>query len=281
MLTKLVNELNGATSVEEAEQYYPAIADVLLNQSLVEINGKDYRLMEIEFYFLPAIYKDPFVHGNKRQAENLQWYFHRKGEGGYSNGNYKGLDLTIGNGINRGGILIRAVRNVQSNEYQEGSSLFVDLLMNNFGASDIKALAPKLEELSPFDSNSSLKIKPSDQLPKIPFTTAPRFGLTLINNDVELRKKFIYKSYRYLSEPSLSKKGKHFIFLSMIQRGSIPSEAADFLKIRQADALKYIASYETGIITSPDKYVGLDDMTLCQQCELMGALSKSQKLRRP
>ena len=271
MLTKLVSELNKATTVEKAELLFPAIADVLLNKSVLEINGKDHRLMEIEFYFRPAVYKEPFVHGNKRQAENLQWYFHRKGEGSYCNGNYKGLDLTIGNGTNRGGILIRAVQNVATKEFQEGSSLFIDLLMREFGESDIKTLAPKLEALSPFDQASKLKLKASDQLSPINSTTAPRYGLTLINEELELRKKFIYKNYRYLSEPYRTAKGKHFIFLSMIQKGATAPEATDFLKMRKIEADKYLAAYELGKKKSPDEYVGLN-LTVNQECELMGSL---------
>jgi hypothetical protein len=274
MLSKLVNELNQATTVEEAEKSFPAIADVLLNKSLLEINGKDYRLMEIEFYFLPTCYKDPFVHNNKRQALTLEWYFHRKGEGGYSNDNYKGLDLTIGNGTNRGGILIRAFQNIATLEYQEGSSSTIDLLMRDFNETDILTLAPKLESKSPFDSDSKLKLKFTDLLPPMTPTLAPRHGLRLTDGEVELRKKFIFKKYRYILEPSRTTYGKNLIFLSLLQLGNTHTEAADFLKIRKVDADKYATSYERGKTLSPDDFVGLK-LTIPQKCALMGAIKSN------
>jgi hypothetical protein len=68
MLTKMVDQINQSMTVEHAENLFPAIAEVMLNKTLLEINDKDYHLLEIEFYFLHTSYKNQFVQGNKRQV---------------------------------------------------------------------------------------------------------------------------------------------------------------------------------------------------------------------
>jgi hypothetical protein len=59
-----------------------------------------YRLAEVEFYYWGGALKDVFTHRDDRQRESGRWYFHRDvtDKSLYRTGNFKGLDLTFGNG---------------------------------------------------------------------------------------------------------------------------------------------------------------------------------------
>ncbi len=61
-----------------------------------------YRLAEVEFYYYywgPGL-RDVFTHRDEAQRESGRWYFHRdvSDRTKYRTGNFKGLDITFGNG---------------------------------------------------------------------------------------------------------------------------------------------------------------------------------------
>lgn len=77
------------------------------------IKGTKHRILEIEFYFKSEKHPDPYPHVYPIEKDPAVWYFHRHGNH-YRPGNYKGLDITIGNGDDwRGGVLIRTIEEVR------------------------------------------------------------------------------------------------------------------------------------------------------------------------
>lgn len=71
----------------------------ILNQRVLMINKIPHRICEIEIYCCTPNHRDPYAHCHPDQATYGNLGFHRASnkEGSkYKNGNYKGLDLTLG-----------------------------------------------------------------------------------------------------------------------------------------------------------------------------------------
>lgn len=106
-------------------EWFTSIADELMNKWSLRVDKIEYRLTEIEFYFFDADYHpDPYVHKNDRQLSNGQWYFHGSG-----------LDITFGDKSRKayGGILIRGIQNVDTEEYINGSLKLLSEIFKQFG----------------------------------------------------------------------------------------------------------------------------------------------------
>ena len=87
---------------ESLEKHFNNLAGLLMNRIILYVNDKQYRFSEIEFYFFsPGFHEDPYVHRNKMQKETGLWYFHGSG-----------LDITFGDRINHGGILLRGMKRI-------------------------------------------------------------------------------------------------------------------------------------------------------------------------
>ena len=92
---------------DKLSQQLTKVAEVLLNQSILNIGHEKYRICEIEFYVFANEYKDPYAHQNPHQLVFGQWYFHQiLTQAGYrcKGGKFKGLDLTLGDEKNYIGI---------------------------------------------------------------------------------------------------------------------------------------------------------------------------------
>lgn len=89
-------------SIDEAniDEGFQRIANDLLNNWVIKVEDALYRITEIEFYYRDEARKhdDSYVHGHKIQKQKGKWYFHGSG-----------IDLTFGDGEAYGGILIRAI----------------------------------------------------------------------------------------------------------------------------------------------------------------------------
>ncbi|CAG8622430.1 23102_t:CDS:1 [Cetraspora pellucida] len=117
--------------------YYDFIKDVanfLLRNTRLHLPPKrTFTILEIEFYLRDEVndHCDPFSHGHEHQLTCGEWYFHHVGRFGYRGGSRKGIDITFGS-KNRniyGGILIRAIRDDETNQVIEGPSLVVDKIL--------------------------------------------------------------------------------------------------------------------------------------------------------
>jgi hypothetical protein len=115
------------------------IADLLINRSQLITVGAIYRITDIEFYYKTESemkHFDEYTHGDEIQKTFGNWYFN-----GY------GLDLTIGDGINKGGVLLRGIQNViKPEEYFDGPSVVFKELIKNYSAFNENAF-PRIDEI--------------------------------------------------------------------------------------------------------------------------------------
>ena len=97
-------------SAESITESFDLIAKELFTNYKLLVNDSEYRLIDIEFYyFAPVVFEDVYVHKiNPHQLQKGKWYFHGSG-----------VDLTIGNGENHGGILIRGIAKISSESSPE------------------------------------------------------------------------------------------------------------------------------------------------------------------
>ncbi len=108
---------------------FDEIAKRMLNEYILEVDNKiQYRITNIEFYYYEeGLHEDNNTHGlcstraMERQLQNGEWYLHKKSVN--LNNHRKGIDYTIGDGINFGGILIKEVVDLDGNRFSQ--SLFI------------------------------------------------------------------------------------------------------------------------------------------------------------
>lgn len=198
-LLKIVDEASDQTQLEKE---FHKVAKLLLLQSNLMVANKAYELMDIEFYFYnEKIHPDPYSHSfqyassvRKKQSVTGSWYFHRfTGIEKYTH-TRRGLDITYGNGEKQryGGILIRAIKNLQENRIISGPSRVVGEII--LAANDPRNLARIAFDMNAgvaFDPKQLLHISPIKNPRTIPVFSSERFGLS--DKDPGYRK----KKYRF------------------------------------------------------------------------------------
>ena len=113
--------MNWSINPKEVEESFDRIAKSLLQEYVIVINDKEFRLTEIEFYFFHPDHQDNYTHVH-RQKEGA-WRFHNQG-----------LDITLqGNKEQDGGILIRGLKH---DKYVNGPGRIIRALFENFGKVD-------------------------------------------------------------------------------------------------------------------------------------------------
>lgn len=98
----------------EIEKWFDEIANQLMNYHCLKVGDSEYRITECEFYYreMGGEHNDIYVHTEKPQLTLGQLYLNKAG----------GFDLTFGKDFNDetknvyGGILIRGIRNLKTNE---------------------------------------------------------------------------------------------------------------------------------------------------------------------
>lgn len=88
---------------KNVELSFRHISEQLLNHFILVSGVKIFRICEIEFYYKDSFHNDSYSHGHKQQKTSGQWYQHGSG-----------LDITCGNENAFGGILIRAIQEIDS-----------------------------------------------------------------------------------------------------------------------------------------------------------------------
>ena len=118
-------EIDFTINEDKIDEDFQRIANDLLNNWILKVEDALYRITEIEFYYRDEARKhdDSYIHGHQLQRQKGKWYFHGSG-----------IDITFGNEKSFGGILIRAMVNIQSNEYFNGPLVCVQELFRNFPA---------------------------------------------------------------------------------------------------------------------------------------------------
>jgi hypothetical protein len=193
------------------ENNFNKIVDFLLHQVQLEVNKCTYRLVEIELYIYKEDHQDIYAHCHKQQKEMLTWYFHQMSskEHSYKGGTFKGLDITCGNNDNRfGGILIRSVLNEQNNSVIEGPCKVVNEFLEKLKYNTIKDFViNKLNNNLSCFGNDCMEIK-FKEYPKSEIYSGPRIGLYLKGDNIEEKKLYVDRKYRYIIMKDKIKKGK-------------------------------------------------------------------------
>lgn len=83
---------------ETTLQSFDRIADKISKDINLKINNTYYRFVDFEFYTFSKGLPDPHTYKNDLQLQNGKLYLHSSG-----------VDITFGDGINHGGILLRSV----------------------------------------------------------------------------------------------------------------------------------------------------------------------------
>lgn len=176
---------NPKTNNWEAE--FEKIAKTLCNQYLIKAGEKMFEIIDIEFYFYSMNHHaDIFTYDkNDRNLLFGEWFFH-----------YSGIDITIGdkNG-NRGGILLRAIKETGTQNYIIGTLRTMNTLLN---------CAPSVNSDEPFVLKLMKSPNPKDEIPK----GKVRIGLDSDKRNKEnasfmenlISEKFQDKKYRYVFE---------------------------------------------------------------------------------
>lgn len=180
-------------------------------------NGKNYRLMEIEFYVCNDQHKDIFTHCHSMQKKMLEWYFHRTSEKehSYKGGTFKGLDVSCGFDGGHHGILIRSIMNENNGDVIEGPCNVVNALLKDCECDSVKNLVTeKMNDKLSCLNNKVIKLELKHYDGEQVIYKAPRIGLTLKGNNAEEKKKYIDRNYRFvLDKDKVKKEKKKFIML--------------------------------------------------------------------
>ena len=178
---------------DNIDEDFQRIANDLLNNWILKVEKALYRIAEIEFYYKDNSknHDDSYIHGHLLQRQTGKWYFHGSG-----------IDITFGNNAAFGGILIRALTNIQSNEYIYGPLVCVQELFKNF---------PTV-----FNSEINFGLIPAkeNQIVKEKLIRAPRVGLNP-QKDPEMWDKL----YRFLVMPKQKHADKTRIYDAMKAQG--------------------------------------------------------------
>lgn len=217
-LLKIVNETKNQVQLEKG---FIKVAKLLLLQSNLMVSNKAYQLLDIEFYFYNKdFHPDPYSHSfqyassvRKKQSVTGSWYFHRfTGIEKYTH-TRRGIDVTYGDGEKEkyGGILIRAIKDLQDNRIITGPSRVVGEIISAINN------PKKLEEIAfdmnaglAFDHNSLIFLNPLKSAKSIPLYSTVRFGIT--DKDPLYQR----KHYRFFTDLSTVKKPRIFEYQDVV-----------------------------------------------------------------
>jgi hypothetical protein len=190
---------------QSIETSFQTIAEKLFFDYQLAINGNVYRLLDIEFYyFAKDVFEDVFAHKHEAQLETGKWYFHGSG-----------IDITIGNGTNHGGILIRAIAKI-SKKSSEGKNyiekeIHGPLNVKTEMSSRLHGAFDSAPNLFYFKDISSERTAAAMKSPEYIIKTK-RIGLNAAN---DTQQSFYNGKYRFIIFPYLKLKDKTRIALDM------------------------------------------------------------------
>ncbi len=226
-------------------RWFVDMARRLLNGSALFIAGQRHRIVEVEIYYYAAIHPDPFAHRDPIQREPGRWYFHRSGNS-YRGGSFKGFDLTFGDENSFSGILIRSIETA-TGILIDGPSLCVDHLLALTGTSSVATLDAAIAGRKTWDVTGPVFLEYEMLDKSRPVYNCPRVGLSLKRAAAfPDMPRYLFRPYRYLTEPRRIRKGKMPLALAMHAQG-IDAEIIRRTTGCPAAALRrYIADYMAG-----------------------------------
>lgn len=181
--------LNLTINENDISGSFQRIANELMNDWVIQVGSKQYRIAEIEFYYNSEQHSDPYAHGHALQNEKGRWYFHGSG-----------LDLTFGDNGSFGGILIRAIYELKGKNYVYGPINCITELFSNL---------PNIYNSNSRISFGLIEAKDSDFIKEKPIA-APRVGLNPVKDEAKCN-----ALYRFLVMPKYKHAEKSKIEKSM------------------------------------------------------------------
>ena len=159
------------------DPWFERLAETLLNDAALLIQGQPHRLLEIELYVQREDHPDPFAHGSALQRALGRWYLHRQGPS-LRGGTYKGLDISLGPEGVVGGALIRALQ-TPSGQRVEGCSRCVDHILSGASSSSLRDLDQALAPRHVWEPGGPLRLVEHAWPERRQVVATARVGLTL------------------------------------------------------------------------------------------------------
>jgi len=227
------------------------IADDLMTNYQLCVAHKRYQLAELEFYYnhFEGQSYDVFAHKHGAEIQNGTWRLHGAG-----------LDIVLKSDIYYGGILIRGLKSLDTENYIDGPWNVATTLIQAFGQVDDGADAFRLE------------LKPRKT--KVKYLRSIRVGLNLRRVQDAA---YWSRSWRYiLSHPVKTKKYKYAIYIEHCithENWMIP----EGLKLSERDANRYKNYFLAGQGMEIAGLIG-KKKSVKHTCQLIGACHKNIKI---
>jgi len=200
-LIRFSNEINGKITFNTHEERFNSLTDCLMNYLCLVVGEFTYRITECEIYYNSNDHEDIYVHKGDMQLTAGKLYLNKVG----------GLDITFGNAEQKiwAGILIRGIRNLQTNKYTNKVTEIVSEIFDSLGDIINKENGIYFREIT-FD-NTKEPVR------------SQRIGLT---KKVDDKGNFIDKHYRYIVElvPEHKFRDKEKIVKQLLNEDKIKTE---------------------------------------------------------
>lgn len=146
-------------------------------------------------------------------------------------------------------MLIRAMRDNDTQRLIEGPSLLVDEILRVLGHKNIKSLVQAIwqkDHTNCWDPDAGFYLDPAPKAPQKMYTSC-RVGLGLKNQQPSLENRllFVGRPYRFVEKPWLLTKGRMWTIFGMLDHLS-PNEIASLTKATEANVTKLKAEYDRG-----------------------------------
>lgn len=227
---------------------FELLATSLLNNVTLVINTNICKLEEVEIYYNSSNHDDKYVHKDKDQLKNSEWYFHKYKNGTYKSGTYKGLDITFGNNKDiYGGILIRAIV-TNNGDLVIGPCKTVEYILDKTKFSSVDKLNEQLHSKNVFDVKNVFHLVLNDNVNNTDMIfKGPRVGLSLKYPT------YLMKDYRYLKQPSKTLKYKNTLISCLFKNNVKVDDICKLTNINKKTVESAIKEYIEGTKLTKDE----------------------------
>lgn len=241
------------------EQKIKLLGKYLLRNIKLVIDNDEYSLEEIEFYYFSKDHPDKYTHKDNDQLTNKMWYFHKYKNGTYKSGTYKGLDMTFGNGVDHGGILIRTIKNFDDENMVIGPCNVVNYIIEKTENNTTEDLVSGMKNLEIFNKKNSFYLKEDNNYDEdLEVFCGPRVGLSLKYPE------YLVKDYRFLKNPDKIPKYKNTVVSALYKKGITVKTICDSTGIKKAFIDKAISEFNEGKDMDEDevKEIGINKINV-------------------
>ena len=185
----------------------PLIRKFIGDTTILHIKDQQYNICELEYYYNDQTnHQDPYVHSDSLQLDHDTFYFHRINGKGYKEGTFKGVDITFGSNNEYGGLLIRSIKNIKTNELVEGPCLVVQEILKAFNLIKVRDYVKQAGSSNIYDKGNQVWIEHVKRYSGS-IDCSPRVGLTFKpGGSLEEKIKYIMRNYRATTLPNVLKK---------------------------------------------------------------------------